>query len=204
MVSATDGKGNVYRLSVESASGREVLARVVAAEHVEQEDPRIYLFQAALKPSRMELVVEKGTELGLWGFTPVLSAGSDAKMGRVRMERLRRTAVEAMKQSLRAYLPDVRDPVDFADAVKAMGDFGTILVASEWEDTSPLDQAPAGRSSPVALWAGPAGGFTEAEIEMLKDCGGVTFTLGPKRLRSETAAIASLAILHHLLSTAGA
>jgi 16S rRNA (uracil1498-N3)-methyltransferase len=201
MVTATDGRGNAYSLAVDNAAGREVLARVVSVKHFEREGPAVHLFQAVVKPSKMELIVEKTTELGLWGFIPVLSARSDARMGRIRMERLRRAAIEAMKQSLGTYVPDVLDPVDFIEAAGMMGGFDSILVGREGEGSGPLhrvlDRRPKGR---IALWIGPAGGFTQDEAATIADCGGVFFTLGPRRLRSDTAAIASLAVLRQLLS----
>lgn len=200
MVSATDGRGSIYRLAVESASGREVVARVVSVEHAEQIGPMVHLFQGVIKPSRMELIVEKATELGLGGFTPVLSARSDAKVGRIRMERLKRAAIEAMKQSLGAYLPYVRDPVGFDEAVDITGDFDFMLIAREGEGAEPLDQVLGGvEKGRVALWVGPAGGFTDDEMTMLAERGAIAFTLGPRRLKSETAAIASLAIIQHIL-----
>lgn len=204
LVTATDGRGNLYRLVVESASGREVSARVMTAERIEREGPLVHLFQAVIKPARMELIVEKGAELGLWGFTPVLSTRSEGKMGRIRMERLRKAAIEAMKQSRGAHLPDVHDPVSFGEALEVVGDFDSILVAWEGEGAPALHRAlDICRNGRIALWVGPTGGFTEAEIAMLEERGGAAFTLGRHRLKSETAAIASLAILRHLLSPEG-
>ena len=199
IVTATDGRGNVYRLNVESTSAREVRARIVTAERVERRGPQIHLFQAVIKPSRMELIVEKAAELGLWGFTPVLSARSEAKMGKIRVERLRKAGIEAMKLSLGAWMPDVRDPVSFRGAVEAMAEFRSVLVAWEGEGAEPLHRILRGLGEdPIALWIGPAGGFTEDESADLASCGGTTFTLGRQRLKSETAAIASLAIIKHL------
>ena len=199
IVTATDGRGNVYRLNVESTSAREVRARIVTAERVERRGPQIHLFQAVIKPSRMELTVEKAAELGLWGFTPVLSARSEAKMGKTRVERLRKAGIEAMKQSLGAWMPDVRDPASFLEAVDAMAEFRSVLVAWEGEGAEPLHRILRGLGEdPIALWIGPAGGFTEDESAELASAGGTTFTLGRQRLKSETAAIASLAIIKHL------
>ena len=202
LVTATDGRGNMYRLAVESISGREVSARVKTVERVEREGPRVDLFQAVIKPAKMELIVEKATELGLWGFTPVMASRSERMTGRSKLERLRKAALEAMKQSLGAYLPDVRDPVSFGAALEMMGEFDHVLVGWEGESARPLHRAiDSCREGPIALWIGPAGGFTESEVALLRERGGVTFTLGRQRLKSETAAIASLSILHHLLCT---
>ncbi len=201
IVTATDGRGTVYVLAVESTSGREVSARVRAVERVEPEGPPVDLFQAVVKPARMELIVEKATELGLWGFTPVVSSRSEGMTAGSRLERLRKAAVEAMKQSLGTHLPDVRDPVTFAEALEMMDDFDSVLVAWEGEGARPLRRALDGcREDRIALWVGPAGGFTESEMTLLGEHGGTTFTLGRHRLKSETAAIASLAVLRHLLT----
>lgn len=201
LVTATDGRGNIYRLAVESTSGREVSARVRAVQRLEREGRPVDLFQAVIKPAKMELIVEKATELGLCGFTPVVSSRSERMAGRSRLVRLRKAAAEAMKQSLGAYLPDVRDPASFGEALEMMDDFDSVLVAWEGESVRALKRVLDGcRDGRIALWIGPAGGFTESEIALLGERGGVTFTLGRQRLKSETAAIASLAVLHHLLT----
>lgn len=200
-VTAADGRGTVYRLAVETTSGREVSARVEGVERVERMGPEVCLFQALIKPARMELVVEKATELGLWEFVPVVSSRSEKTAGRSKLERLRKAAVEAMKQSLGAYLPEVRDPVTFTDAVGCLGEFDSVLVAGEGEGIPPLRSVLDGVSAErIALWIGPAGGFTELEEASLSECGGIGFSLGPQRLKSETAAIASIAMLRHLLA----
>lgn len=201
LVTATDGRGSVYKLAVESTSGREVSARVKAVERVEREGPPVDLFQAVIKPAKMELIVEKATELGLWGFIPVVSSRSEGMTGRSKLERLRKAAAEAMKQSLGAYLPDVRSPMGMGEALEMMGDFDSVLVAWEGEDARPLHRALDGcREGRIAMWIGPTGGFTESEVALMVKRGGVTFTLGRHRLKSETAAIASLAVLRHLLT----
>jgi 16S rRNA (uracil1498-N3)-methyltransferase len=203
-VTATDGLGNLYRLKVESTSGQEVSATVTSVESVKRAAPAIHLFQGVIKPASMELVVEKATELGLWGLTPVVSARAESSPGRIKTERLRKAAIEAMKQSLGAHLPEIRDAVSFGRALEEACDFDSVLVA--WEGGSApalhraIDDCRAGR---VALWVGPSGGFTQSEMARLEECGGVAFALGRQRLKSETAAIASLAILRHLLSTEG-
>jgi 16S rRNA (uracil1498-N3)-methyltransferase len=198
-VTAGDGRGNVYRLEIEDTSGREVSARVAALESIERKGPAVGLFQAAIKPAAMKLVVEKATELGLRDFVPVVASHSEAGVGRIKMDRLRRAAIEAMKQSLGSYLPDLHEPVGFDDALEMMKDFDSIMVAWEGEEDRPLHRLVRSRGKGrIALWIGPAGGFTEAELVKLRECGGMTFTLGRPRLKSETAAIASLTILNHL------
>jgi 16S rRNA (uracil1498-N3)-methyltransferase len=201
LVTATDGRGEVYSLAVESTHGREVTAALRAVECVERDGPAVDLFQAAVKPARMELIVEKATELGLWRFIPVVSSRSEKTLGEVKMERLRKAAVEAMKQSLGAYLPEVTGPVRFDEALAMPDAYDTVLVAWEGEEARPLSRVLEGcQGGRIALWIGPAGGFAEHEVAMLMDLGALTFTLGHRRLTSETAAIASLAVLRHVLT----
>jgi 16S rRNA (uracil1498-N3)-methyltransferase len=200
LVAATDGTGVLYRVSVEDTSGRQVTGRIEQSRPVEKAGPPVHLFQAIVKPARMELVVEKATELGMQGFTPVRTARTRGAIGRSRHERLRKAAIEAMKQSLGAYLPEINEPVTMSRALGMLVDFDFVLVAFEGDGVVTLRQAlEAYKGGRIALWIGPEGGFTESETAALAGQGAVRFTLGRQRLKSETAAIASLAILHSLI-----
>jgi 16S rRNA (uracil1498-N3)-methyltransferase len=164
-----------------------------------REGPEVAVFQGIIKPAKMELVVEKCTELGICDFIPVITQRSLKGLSLTRIERLKRIAVEAMKQSLGAFLPGVRSPQRFNDALALLPGFGSALVAWEGEEQVNLRGIlKKSRRGPVAIWIGPEGGFTPEEIGHLTSRGAATFGLGNLRLKAETAAIAAVAILRHL------
>jgi 16S rRNA (uracil1498-N3)-methyltransferase len=200
-VSATDGKGMVCKVLLEHLRDGQVTGRIVGATKAYRQRPLIHLFQGIVRSSRMDWVVEKCTELGIAGFVPVYTERSVRHLSGHRLGRLRRIAVEAMKQSLGGYLPDVGVAMSFEDALSGLEDFDLVLVAWEGEPRRTLRDATV--KSPrkrMALWVGPEGGFTDREISSLAEKGALMFTLGRLRLKSETAAVASVATLRHLLS----
>jgi 16S rRNA (uracil1498-N3)-methyltransferase len=199
VISATDGKGSLYGIVVEDAAGGIVAGRIVSSDSVARPGPPVHVFQALIRPARLELVVEKATELGVWGFTPVRTSRSRGTAGPARLDRLRKTAIEAMKQSLGTYLPEISQALSMEAALEMPSEVGLVLVARGGERDRSLREALQtydGRG--VALWIGPEGGFSAPETRALEDRGAIPFTLGPGRLKSETAAIASLAILRAL------
>jgi 16S rRNA (uracil1498-N3)-methyltransferase len=199
IVSATDGKGTLHVIRVEDTAGGVVEGRIQESICIERPQPPMRLFQALIRPARLELVVEKATELGVWGISPVRTSRSRGEVGPFRLERLRKTALEAMKQSLAAYVPDIDCAAALEEALDMLREPGLTLVARGGQGDPHLkDALRAYGGGSLALWVGPEGGFAPAEVDALEDRGAIPFTLGPTRLRSETAAIVSLGILRSL------
>jgi 16S rRNA (uracil1498-N3)-methyltransferase len=149
----------------------------------------------------MDLLVEKAVELGCAGLVPVECERCVRRVAGPRLARWRRIASEAMKQSRRAHLADVFEPLDFDEAAGMAGDFDLVLLASEAPAVRPLKEVARAGPAAVALWVGPEGGFTDPEVEALMSAGAETFSLGAYRLRSETAALAALAAVGVLVAT---
>lgn len=200
-VRATDGTGRIYDAVLDQARGRRVVGRVLKVCEVARPSPSIFLFQGISRSSSMEFALEKCVELGIDGFIPVLVGRSIRRLGARRLERLRRIAVEAMKQSLGAYLPRVHDSASLDEALEMLADFDLMLVASELERQCLLSEvARLKTAARIALWIGPEGGFADVEVDGLLERGAIPFSLGSSRLRSETAAIAAVAVLRSLCS----
>ena len=102
-VAATDGMGNVYEVIIERAGSGVVAGRITGSSSIEAPQTSVVVFHGIVRPSRMDFMVEKCTELGVSGFVPVLTERSRGGLSLKRRERLRRIAVEAMKQSAEAY-----------------------------------------------------------------------------------------------------
>jgi 16S rRNA (uracil1498-N3)-methyltransferase len=196
LVSATDGRGQVFRIVIEEAGAERVTGLVVGVSAQPAPEPRIALFQAVVRPVRMDALVEQAAELAVAQFVPVLCARCLRGSGQGRSGRWKRIAVDAMKQSLGAHLMELCAPIAFAGAARLASGPRMTLVASG-PDAEPLHFGVFRRTRPadLAVWVGPEGGFTDEEAGALRDAGATAFSLGRQRLRSETAAIAAIATL---------
>ena len=173
----------------------------------ESELPKVTLAPSLLKGTRLDTVVEKATELGVAAILPIRSARTVAgnrpaggKSGQ-RLERWRRIALSAMKQSLRARLPRIEPVTGMEDIVGTVSSYDLALIAWEEEGERRLDLAAGldAKARRVLLMIGPEGGFSGEEIAMAREAGMVTVSLGRSRLRSDTAAIVGLALLMSVL-----
>lgn len=162
----------------------ESLVRPQAAE------PGPVLAFAPLKREGTDLVAEKAVELGVSVLQPVLTDRTVA--ARVNLDRLKAIAVEAAEQCERLTLPDIRPPVPLPELLAAWPAAGLLAVAVERS----AGKAPLLGPGPAGLLIGPEGGFTGAELDLLRRQPFVVeASLGPLVLRAETAAIAGLARL---------
>jgi 16S rRNA (uracil1498-N3)-methyltransferase len=153
-------------------------------------EPDLWLLFAPLKRDATDLVVQKATELGASEIRPILTARTNT--ARLNPDRLRAIATEAAEQSERLTVPRMADPLPLAACLAAWPAGRRLVAAIERSQAPP----PAPRPGPAALLVGPEGGFTPAEVELLRRHADVEpVTLGPRILRAETACIAGLALL---------
>jgi 16S rRNA (uracil1498-N3)-methyltransferase len=155
----------------------------------------ITLLQSLPRGERMDLIVQKATELGVTRIVPVQSQHGIAKPAPGRQQRWQTIAVEAARQSGRADVPAVEGALSLAAALARFADpdAGRFLL---WEDekSRPLAHAIAPGTRRVVLLVGPEGGFAPAEVEACALAGFVSVGLGPRILRTETAAIVAVAL----------
>lgn len=155
------------------------------------------LLLAVFKFDRMEWAIEKATELGVARIVPVIARRTDAHLisaAEKRTERWYRIVMQAAEQSRRAMPPDLVKPIRLAGAAELAGAPRIVLSETE-QETSLKDVVIAqANASEVLLAIGPEGGWTEDELELFREKGWTSVTLGPTILRAETAAIAALAI----------
>lgn len=186
-----DGGGNLF--FAELLDGGEALV-IEALETPEAEDVEIALYQAVPKGGRMDLVIEKATEVGVTVIVPLLTGRGLVSPRGGRVERWRRVAEAAARQSLRLRVPEVREPVPFAEAARSVGDGGVVM--HNGEGIGRLEDVVGDRR---ALFVGPEGGWEEDELRLAEDAGLVCAGLGPFRLRSETAGIVAVARVRGVL-----
>lgn len=210
-----DGKGGRFEGVIQkihadgSVSGDMVKA---LREGSDRKPVELCLYQGLLKSSHWDLVLEKGTELGVWAFVPVLTPRTvvllrEAGARQAKRERWSRVILAAAKQCQRASLPQIHEPLEFRNAIKACRGTLTLLA---WEGLSGAGAAESVRlvlreadenrgqeSLRVNLFIGPEGGFTEEEVELAQSLGAEVFGLGPRILRAETAAIAAVSLIQY-------
>lgn len=163
----------------------------------------IVLAQALAKGEKMDLVVQKATELGASSIAPFAASRCvvrlEGKKAEERVARWRRIAEEASRQSGRADVPEVLPIQGFAELLDtAKGQGARALVLFEQEKALRFSQALADSPGPVVVVVGPEGGFTDDEIALACARGAQAVTLGRRILRTETAGFAALAIARFL------
>ncbi len=193
-----DGAGREWDAVLDEVSRRRVSARVLHAVAARAESPlRLVLAMAALKGDRMELVLQKATELGVAEIWPVVTYRTDAAarpaLKGARSERWERVASGAAEQCGRAVVPLVAPTTTLPGLVERPF-AGRRVALLETPGHAPLASLAIDAASPLLLLVGPAGGFEPAEAEELRAAGFVSASLGPRILRAETAAVAAVAI----------
>jgi len=144
--------------------------------------------------SRFEWLVEKGVELGVREIIPLKTERSE---GHVHQERAGRIAVAALKQSQRAFLPEISHPLSLEEMLGRVDRFDRAFICHE---SAPLEDSLSRflTESPdlrrIALMIGPEGGFTDHEVEAARNASAMVVSLGDARLRAETAAMVALAL----------
>jgi 16S rRNA (uracil1498-N3)-methyltransferase len=152
------------------------------------EEAGLSLYQAVPKGGRMDLVVEKATEVGATRIVPLLTERGLVRPRDAKVGRWRRVAEAAARQSLRLRVPEVAEPVGFPEAIREAGS-GGVLLHNDLE-LEPLETVIRARAS---LFVGPEGGWSEAELRSAEEAGLALAQLGPYRLRSETAGVVAAA-----------
>jgi len=201
---------NLWEAVLESVDPKETTAKVTALCPSPEAPAQAVLFQGLPKADKLELIAQKGTELGMWELWPVEMERSVAKADKAdkadkKRERLCRIALEAAKQSGRAHVPEVTSTLSFAKALNRLDEFDLVLVAWEEEHSLPMSQAVAkhveahGMPKRVMIVIGPEGGISQREWEQLKEHGAVSVTLGHRILRTETAGLCALSVLWTVL-----
>ena len=203
-VTCFDGEGRGWRGRIDRYSGDTAFVTIESViEPEEPVRPRLSLAQALVKGDRMDLIIQKATELGLDRIIPVISDRSDVRLDAERsarrIERWRRIEVEAAKQCERLTLPTVEVPTRLRDLLEASVE---PIVALVERDAAPIRDVlrELGQPESVKLVVGPEGGWSEDECRLFGQSNAHCVSLGRGILRAETAAIAGLAIVRYALA----
>jgi len=186
----TEGEGSVYRCKINTMA-KELIDCSILEKSSSTNEPKIKvnLYQSLIKnPDRFEFAIEKAVELGVYTVHPIITENVINKTTN-KTERWQAIALAAMKQSQRCVLPNISEPVNFADAlVTSKGELK--LIADEKENDSRISISDIkGSPGTIDIFIGPEGGFTANETEFAVSNGFKILTLGARKFRSETAAI---------------
>ncbi|MFN2745273.1 MULTISPECIES: 16S rRNA (uracil(1498)-N(3))-methyltransferase [Bacillus] len=200
--------GHEARCRIESLSKEEVVLSIVEWTGDNRELPvRVHIANGLPKGDKLEWIIQKGTELGASSFIPFEASRSvvklDDKKAKKKRERWAKIAKEAAEQSHRNIVPEVAAVHTFQSLLNSLEGFDKCVVAYEESSKqgeksrfqSAVKSLPEGSS--VLIVFGPEGGFSEAEIEALKEKGAAACGLGPRILRAETAPLYALAAISY-------
>ena len=213
-VTLNNCEGIEYLGKVISVSKQEVLIEILEKlEDNNESDIKIYLFQGLPKSQKMDLIVQKGTELGITEFIPTITHRVDVKLkGEFKkLDRLNRIALEAAKQSKRSIIPKVSEPIEFNAVLERINSLDLLIVpyenANNFGIKTLINELRKDNTTNtiknVGIFVGPEGGIEEEEIERLKDKGAHIVTLGKRILRTETAGFVATALIQYELSDLG-
>ena len=191
-----DTEGNCADGVIEKIGQKEVSVSVKRRYESDTEPKlKITLFQGIPKNPKMDLIIQKATELGVTKIVPVNTKRIVAKIEKdAKMDRLRRIAFEAAKQCGRAYVPKISDPVSFDTAIKMLKECDAAIIPYECEKDGKLTKDLLENATSLGIIIGPEGGFEEDEVEKAEKAGVKRVTLGKRILRTETAGLIASAL----------
>ena len=199
----SNGIDRDYHCEVESLTGEEVTAKILSVDEEGTELPaKLYLFQGLPKGDKMELIVQKAVDLGVYRIIPVAAKRSvvklEPKKEEARLKRWNSIAESAAKQSKRIIIPEVAPVMSLKEAFAWAKGFDVNVIPYEHAEGIEGSREELKRIQPgmeVGIFIGPEGGFDESEIEAALQDDIRPVTLGKRILRTETAGLAILSIL---------
>jgi len=197
----TDGSGSSYLACIISLSRKRAVLDIQEKCAPAPESPiDIMLMQGLLKGEKMDIVVQKASELGVKQIFPVITERSQIRETR-KLQRWQKIAEEASRQCGRALITKILEPRDFASAVQVFDQSNTARIIL-WEHAempfSSSLEACTGKKQ-VTLFTGPEGGFSEKEVSTAAEKGFAIARMGKRILRAETAAIAAVSVTQFVL-----
>ena len=201
-----DNQGWEYELVLTQIERGQVIGKI-EAKRPSPHEPRTHLtlYQSLMKRDKFEFVLQKATEVGVSRIVPVISQRSlvqTADLKANKQERWQRILTEAAEQSHRGRIPQLHAPLKFSEAITQLSNYQLRFIA--WENGGvAVKTAVSAITFPqtIALFIGPEGGYDPSEIELARQSGATPISLGPRTLRTETAAIIAPALILHELES---
>ena len=219
-VSVNNCEGKEYVGEITFIDKKVVNINLLEENPINNESPiEVYLFQGMPKSTKMDLIVQKNTELGVKAITPIITervvVKTDFKDFKdfkkveefKKLDRWNRIALEAAKQSKRSLVPQINVPIEFVELLEELKNMDLVVVPYENEEGYGIKKLVQNiekkHINKVAIVIGPEGGFEESEILKLKEIEANIVTLGPRILRTETAGFTCLSLIMYELGDLG-
>lgn len=188
-----DGKGVWYHTKIAIDNPKKCEVEIIRKE--QDKNNRPYKLHIAIAPTknidRMEWFIEKATEIGIDEITPIICEHSERSI--VKIDRLEKVAIAAMKQSLKAWLPQINDPIKFNDFIQNNNADQKFIAHCHSSELPLLSTCLINKISILVL-IGPEGDFSKTEVTLSLQHGFKEISLGASRLRTETAGIMAVSI----------
>ncbi|WP_251358766.1 16S rRNA (uracil(1498)-N(3))-methyltransferase [Kangiella sp. TOML190] len=196
-----NGDGYLYSATISSLDKNRVEVLVSDKQSSTNESPlKIHLFQGVSRGDKMDLTFQKGVELGIAKFTPIITERCGVKLDRKRWqkkhEHWHKVIISACEQSGRNIIPQLSSVQTWQEALEHFSSQSYFL--DPHSDTSFRLLNKPDLAHEIQLWVGPEGGFSESEVAQIQDLKGTPVFLGPRILRTETAALAAVASINAL------
>lgn len=204
-----DNDNNEYICEITNIDKSEVQLNIIDKVDIKREsDLKIKVYQGLPKGPKMEMILQKLTEVGVDEIILVQTKRTvvkvEDKKEDKKIERWERIIYEAAKQSKRGKIPKLRGILSFKEALSDMSKNDLNIAPYENERTKSIKQAIKGQDiNNIGIFVGPEGGFEDTEIKAIEDIGGQSVSLGPRILRTETASLVASSIVLYELSDLG-
>jgi len=196
LIHITDGKGVFYQAQLTELNPRKCLFKVLSSESSKKNNYNIHIAIAPTKHSdRIEWFVEKAVEIGVDKISFIQTSYSERKT--INLDRIRKKAVSAMKQSVRSFLPELESMEKLSFFLNSEMGSHKYIAHLEGETTESLEHL-ANPGNCYLILVGPEGGFSDEEISMVKNKQFKVVKIGDHRLRTETAGIVACTILNNI------
>lgn len=197
-----DGLGHIYDATITEIDKKNIVASILQKKTVSEQAPLLHMGIGLLKGTKMDLIIQKATELGIHTLLPFTSEhGVVRNRSENRLDRWQRISLEACKQCGRPIPLHCGAITDFANLLSKSQSYGTRIIFWEEETSTSLREIilqPSSLSN-VLILIGPEGGFSKPEVMAARQAGFISTSLGNRTLRAETAALAAMAIMQFLL-----
>lgn len=199
--------GYDYRMEIEEINNISIVGAIIDKyKNLTESELRVTLFQGLPKSDKMELIIQKCVELGVFEIVPVItercvSRINTDKDAQNKVARWQKIAREAAKQCNRGIIPNIHYPITFKEAVELATEADLAVIPYEKESTVGFKNIlpKCQQTAKASIMIGPEGGFEEREVQLAEDRGVKKISLGPRILRTETAGMVALSLMMYEL-----
>ena len=196
---------NFFLAEITSTENNEINCKIIKEFTNDQKYLEINIFQSIVKSPKMEIIIEKLTEIGISTFTPIITERTQRKdidaLSKNKLDRLKKISIESSEQSGKTHIPTIKNKVNINEIDFNCTDNVNIIFYEEIEGSIKIDQIDKNlfKDKSVSIFIGPVGGFSHKEIEYFKKQKSVVVNLGNTIFKSDTAAIISVSLIKYLI-----